>query len=145
MDVPGVWRSGKLGSFQLFKTSVSWKLRWRHYGQGLSYNFLDAALALPPFSITLPLTLKVPKKLKLYGLYVYYVVLICDFGMLRVKFQFHCLGSATGLATDLWKAQATTHRKYIHQVKSVVIFDHVTNDVILKVGISCQDSSVVLP
>ena len=33
----------------------------------------------------LVLTLKVPKKLKLYGLYVYYVVLICDFGMLRVN------------------------------------------------------------
>ena len=35
------------------------------------------------------LTLKVPvwKKLQLYGLYVYYVVHICDFGMLRVKFR----------------------------------------------------------
>ena len=31
------------------------------------------------------LTLKVPEKLLLYGLYVYYVVHICDFGMLRVK------------------------------------------------------------
>ena len=31
-----------------------------------------------------PLTLKVPEKLQLYGLYVYYVVHICDFGMLRV-------------------------------------------------------------
>ena len=31
------------------------------------------------------LTLKVPDKLQLYGLYVYYVVHICDFGMLRVK------------------------------------------------------------
>ena len=30
------------------------------------------------------LTLKVPEKLQLYGLYVYYVVHICDFGMLRV-------------------------------------------------------------
>ena len=29
------------------------------------------------------LTLKVPEKLQLYGLYVYYVVHICDFGMLR--------------------------------------------------------------
>ena len=26
-----------------------------------------------------------PEKLQLYGLYVYYVVHICDFGMLRVK------------------------------------------------------------
>ena len=33
----------------------------------------------------LHLTLKVPEKLQLYGLYVYYVVHICDFGMLRVK------------------------------------------------------------
>ena len=31
------------------------------------------------------LTLKVPEELQLYGLYVYYVVHICDFGMLRVK------------------------------------------------------------
>ena len=31
------------------------------------------------------LTLKVPAKLPLYGLYVYYVVHICDFGMLIVK------------------------------------------------------------
>ena len=31
------------------------------------------------------LTLKKPEKLQLYGLYVYYVVHICDFGMLRVK------------------------------------------------------------
>ena len=34
-----------------------------------------------------PLTLKAPEKLQLYGLYVYYVVHICDFGMLRVKNQ----------------------------------------------------------
>ena len=33
----------------------------------------------------LGLTLKVPEKLQLYGLYVYYVVHICDFGMLRVN------------------------------------------------------------
>ena len=31
------------------------------------------------------LTLKVPEKLPLYGLYVYYVVHICDFGTLRVN------------------------------------------------------------
>ena len=31
------------------------------------------------------LTLKVPEELQLYGLYVYYVVHICDFGMLRVN------------------------------------------------------------
>ena len=31
------------------------------------------------------LTLKLPDKLQPYGLYVYYVVHICDFGMLRVK------------------------------------------------------------
>ena len=31
------------------------------------------------------LTLKLPEKLQLYGLYVYYVVHICDYGMLRVK------------------------------------------------------------
>ena len=31
------------------------------------------------------LTLKLPDKLQLYGLYVYYVLHICNFGMLRVK------------------------------------------------------------
>ena len=31
------------------------------------------------------LTLKVPEKLQLYGLYMYYVVHICDFGMLKVN------------------------------------------------------------
>ena len=37
----------------------------------------------------LHLTLKVPEKLQLYGLYVYYVVhnIICDFGMLRVNIE----------------------------------------------------------
>ena len=34
---------------------------------------------------TCSLTLKLPDKLQPYGLYVYYVVHICDFGMLRVK------------------------------------------------------------
>ena len=33
--------------------------------------------------------LKVPEKLQLYGLYVYYVVHICDFGMLRVNEYSH--------------------------------------------------------
>ena len=36
-------------------------------------------------SVNNSLTLKVPEKLQLYGLYVHYVVHICDFGMLRVK------------------------------------------------------------
>ena len=31
------------------------------------------------------LTLKAPEKSHLYGLYVYYVVHICNFGMLRVN------------------------------------------------------------
>ena len=38
--------------------------------------------------ILLLLTLKVPEKLQLYELYVYYMVHICDFGMLRVKEDF---------------------------------------------------------
>ena len=33
------------------------------------------------------LTFKVPEKLQLYGLYVYYVVHICDFGMLKTLFN----------------------------------------------------------
>ena len=37
----------------------------------------------------LHLTLKLPDKLQPYGLYVYYVVHICDFGMLRVKGTMH--------------------------------------------------------
>ena len=35
----------------------------------------------------LVLTLKLPEKLQLYGPYVYYVVYISDFGVLRVKQQ----------------------------------------------------------
>ena len=45
------------------------------------------------FPFSPPLTLKVPEKLQLYELYVYYVVHICDFGMLRVNgnmTQFAC-------------------------------------------------------
>ena len=38
-----------------------------------------------PNLLRITLTLKVPEKLQLYGLYVYYVVHICDVGMLRVK------------------------------------------------------------
>ena len=37
------------------------------------------------------LTLKLPDKLQPYGLYVYYVVHICDFGMLRVKDNSRCM------------------------------------------------------
>ena len=44
--------------------------------------------SLENFGIFTFLTLKVPEKLLLYGLYVYYVVHICDFGMLRVKLLF---------------------------------------------------------
>ena len=40
-------------------------------------------------SSTICLTLKLPEKLQLYGLYVHYVVHICDFGMLRVKSSLH--------------------------------------------------------
>ena len=40
------------------------------------------------------LTLNVPEKLQLYGLHVYYVVHICDFGMLRVNSFFTVLLSA---------------------------------------------------
>ena len=38
-----------------------------------------------PNILIVTLTLKVPEKLQVYGLYVYYVVHICDVGMLRVK------------------------------------------------------------
>ena len=43
-------------------------------------------LMLQPKS-NLHLTLKVPGKLPLYGLYVYYVVHICDFGMLSYAME----------------------------------------------------------
>ena len=52
-----------------------WKfLKEKHYIHVANITILDKSL-----------TLKVPEKLQLYGLYVYYVVHICDFGMLRVK------------------------------------------------------------
>ena len=44
-------------------------------------------------SWALSLTLKVPEKLQLYGLYVYYVVHICDFGMLRVNIRWEIVPS----------------------------------------------------
>ena len=43
------------------------------------------------YIMTNRLTLKVPEKLQLYGLYIYYVVHICDFGMLRVNILHDCL------------------------------------------------------
>ena len=39
------------------------------------------------FWVWIKLTLKAPEKLQLYGFYVYYVVHICDFGMLRVNME----------------------------------------------------------
>ena len=56
------------------------------------------------------LTLKAPEKLHLYGFYVYYVVHICDFGMLRVNpfYNYHLWGSVTSLVEKaeeyLWLA-----------------------------------------
>ena len=55
----------------------------------LHFNFLTGTFICTENYI---LTLKVPEKLQLYGLYVYYVVHICDFGMLRVKFS-RCSGT----------------------------------------------------
>ena len=49
-----------------------------------SYEVLCNSMIKPLSLITL-LTLNVPEKLQLYGLHVYYVVHICDFGMLRVN------------------------------------------------------------
>ena len=49
-------------------------------------NIVLEILVNPTWSdISESLTLKVPEKLQLYGLYVHYVVHICDFGMLRVN------------------------------------------------------------
>ena len=47
----------------------------------------------------LSLTLKVPEKLQLYGLNVYYVVHICDFGMLRGKGLIPALASSSGMTS----------------------------------------------
>ena len=48
----------------------------------------------PVMHLQLSLTLKVPERLHLFGLYVYYMVHICDFGRLRVKggIDFLCMG-----------------------------------------------------
>ena len=46
---------------------------------------MEYTLFCSKFLNQLLLTLKVPEELQLYGLYVHYVVHICDFGMLRVK------------------------------------------------------------
>ena len=52
------------------------------------------------------LTLKVPEKLLLCGLYVYYVVHICDFGMLRVK-EAQNEEKESFLRSLLWKSKGT--------------------------------------
>ena len=49
------------------------------------------------------LTLKLPDKLQPYGLYVYYVVHICDFGMLRVKQIVYTLPTAYVLNFGFFK------------------------------------------
>ena len=51
-------------------------------------NHASTATLKPP--LHLDLTLKVPEELQLYGLYVYYVVHICDFGKLRVNMKITC-------------------------------------------------------
>ena len=53
-------------------------------GNGKALFFCEPR-APDPHVAPLFLTLKVPEKLQLYGHYVYYLVHICDFGMLRVN------------------------------------------------------------
>ena len=48
-------------------------------------SFISHAQMCQVFISNLTLTLKLPDKLQPYGLYVYYEVHICDFGMLRVN------------------------------------------------------------
>ena len=49
------------------------------------------------------LTLKVPEKLQLYGLYVYYVVHTCDVGMLRVNQLVDFQTCSHGIYSAPWK------------------------------------------
>ena len=58
-----------------------------------SGEFVVGIVDLVGNSWALSLTLKVPEKLQLYGLYVYYVVHICDFGMLRVNIRWEIVPS----------------------------------------------------
>ena len=50
------------------------------------FSWLEFALSNPLLKVVaFSLILNVPEKLQLYGLHVYYVVHICDFGMLRIN------------------------------------------------------------
>ena len=53
-------------------------------GRVIFWLFLDN-LSISEQTIDRALTLKAPDKLELYELYVYYVVHISDFGMIRVN------------------------------------------------------------
>ena len=58
------------------------------------------------------LTLKVPENLNLFGLYVYCLVQICDFGMLRVK----CVGEGKDSLLSKKKQTKKTWTLYIYSM-----------------------------
>ena len=60
----------------------------------------------------LSLTLKLPDKLQPYGLYVYYVVHICDVGMLRVKDVSGCLDPFLNIHIPHEETRVHVHRPF---------------------------------
>ena len=76
----------------LFKTIEHYTRPWKQISDDLDLQLQTyiSGEHLLCVGLYLFLTLKVPEKLQLYGLYVCYVVHICDFGMLRVK-QFYIM------------------------------------------------------
>ena len=60
------------------------------------------------------LTLRLPDKLQPYGLYVYYVVHICNFGMLRVKDEFKKISGVMfyNMLTCVYVLQACSYNQF---------------------------------
>ena len=73
----------------MLPTLQAWGIFTRNFlGEKLKFNILGS-LTQNKIGFLSTLTLKLPDKLQPYGLYVYYVVHICNFCMVRVKSNYH--------------------------------------------------------
>ena len=92
------------------------------------------------------LTLNVPEKLQLYGLHVYYVVHICDFGMLRVKdLFFHAVSINWRLQNAFvwkWDFKSTFSQEWIF-LQSVRHFEIGIHLMIQKIIVSMWSTAIV--
>ena len=84
-----------------------------HFQSKIKYKFVLYEENTGHMHQIAPLTLKLPEKLQLYGLYVYYVVHICDFGRLRVNIKMQ-KALTVGGGTPPPLAQARSLCSYAH-------------------------------